>query len=121
LSFSWTSFTLYITSDSLEETNADINEEENSSLLALFGNSPTTSPLEQKVKDLEAMLIEDHPIRGLLSNEEYEPRSDDSTSVPSIAVDINADNGERDLQQPLEPSAIDGEFGEIYFFVSQFF
>lgn len=111
---------MLITSDSLEETNANINEEElNSSLLPFFGNSPTTSPLEQKVKDLEAMLSDDHPNRGLLSNEEYEPRSNDSTSVPSIAVDINADTGERDLQS-LEPSAIDGELGEIYFLVPQF-
>jgi len=72
------------------------------------------------VKDLEAMLSEDHPIRELLSNEEYEPHSDDPTSAPSIAIDINADTGERNLQ-PLRPSAIDGEFGEIYFLVPQCF
>jgi hypothetical protein len=73
------------------------------------------------VKDLEAMLNEDHPIRRLLSNEEDEPHSNDSTSAPSISVDINADIGEREEVRSLETSAIGGEFDEIYFLVARFF
>jgi hypothetical protein len=73
------------------------------------------------VKDLEAMLNEDHLIRGLLSNEEDEPPSNDSTSAPSISVDINADIGEREEVPSLEASAIGGEFGQIYFLVARFF
>ena len=72
------------------------------------------------MKDLEAILNEDDPIRELLSNEECEPPSSDSTSAPSISVDTNADIGEKEEVRSLEASTIDGEFGEIYFLVARF-
>ncbi|KIM42713.1 hypothetical protein M413DRAFT_444385 [Hebeloma cylindrosporum] len=76
----------------------------------LFGDSPATSPLEQKVVEL---VVEDPPIQGLLPDEVCERPRRDSISGPSISpatVGNDADMGKnlREVVRSSQASAGDG-------------
>ncbi|KIM42715.1 hypothetical protein M413DRAFT_444386 [Hebeloma cylindrosporum] len=81
------------TSDSLVEINVDDDEEENSSVLDLSGDTPTSSPLEEKVEEL--------PSRP---------------SISPTSVGNDADIGEnlREEVRSLQPSAIDDPSHVLY-------